>query len=505
MDQLIKSSAYLNQIPASIIITDSFGNIEYVSSLFTEHTGYSNDEVIGQNPRILQSGLMPKALYENLWQTILSGRVWHGELQNKKKSGELFWEKAIISAIQNDGVITNFLAINEDITAEKQLRDELIASKNQAEERDRLKSRFLHNISHEIRTPMNGILGFAHLLKNPHLSREDMVLYTDIIRISGDRLMRLIDNYSVISSLEADETKIEIIPTALNELLRNLYASFNPAVTNKGLLFNYSISLSEENSFIETDSGKLSRILTNLIQNAINFTRKGRIDFGYTRKENFLEFYVSDSGIGIPADQTEKIFKAFYSIESISSSGDDGGGLGLAITRGFVEILGGSIRVDSVDGAGSNFVFTIPYSPVNPISDLFLTVKKDDVFPPSPLCILLVEDDSTSSLLLEQILKGKNITFLFANNGFKAVELVQLHPEINLVLMDIKMPIMNGYEATRLIKEQRPLLPVIAQSAFTDMEEREKAIQAGCNGFITKPVRQSELLEMMRKVIHLPS
>ena len=177
----------------------------------------------------------------------------------------------------------------------------------------------------------------------------------------------------------------------------------------------------------------------------------------------------------------------------------------MAITKGFVEILGGSIRVDSVDGAGSNFVFTIPYSPVNPISDLFLTVKKDDVFPPSPLCILLVEDDSTSSLLLEQILKGKNITFLFANNGFKAVELVQLHPEINLVLMDIKMPIMNGYEATRLIKEQRPLLPVIAQSAFTDMEEREKAIQAGCNGFITKPVRQSELLEMMRKVIHLSS
>ncbi len=501
MDQLIKSSAYLNQVPAIFIITDSIGDIEYVSPLFTEHTGYSNDEVIGQNPRILQSGLMPKALYENLWQTILSGRVWRGELQNKKKSGELFWEKAVISAIQNDGVITNFLAIKEDITAENQLRDELIASKNQAEERDRLKSRFLHNISHEIRTPLNGILGFAHLLKNPHLSKEDMVLYTDIIRMSGDRLLDLIDNYTIISSIEADETKVEITPTALNELLRDLYASFNPAMTNKGLLFNYSISLSEENSIIETDGGKLSRILTNLIQNALKFTRNGRIDFGYTRKADLVEFYVSDSGIGIPEDQTEKIFKPFYSIDSILSSGDDGGGLGLAITKGFVEILGGSIRVDSVEGAGSNFVFTIPYSPVNPISQQLLKAKSDAIFQLSPLCILLVEDDSTSSLLLEQILKGQNITFLFAKNGMEAVELVTHHPEINLVLMDIKMPIMNGYEATKLIKEQRPLLPVIAQSACTAKEERENAIQAGCNGFITKPIKQSELLELMRKLI----
>ncbi len=501
MDQLIKSSAYLNQIPAVIIITDSVGDIEYVSPLFSEHAGYSNDEVIGRNPRILQSGLMPKALYEDLWQTILSGRVWRGELQNKKKTGELYWEKAVISPIQNEGVITNFLAIKEDITAEKHLKDELIASNIHAKERDRLKSKFLHNISHEIRTPMNGILGFAHLLKNPHLSKEDMFLYTDIIRLSADRLLGLVDNYTIISSLEADETKVEITPTALNELLRDLYASFNSAMADKGLLFNYSISLSEEDSIIETDGGKLSLILTNLIQNALKFTREGRIDFGYTRKADLLEFYVSDSGIGIPLDQTEKIFTPFYSIDSILLSGDDGGGLGLAITKGFVELLGGSIRVDSVEGSGSNFVFTTPYSPVNPISHHLLTAKMDDVFPLSPFCILLVEDDSTSTLLLEQMLKGRNITFLVAENGFEAVELVQLHPEINLVLMDIKMPIMNGYEATRLIKKQRPDLPIIAQSAFTSKEERQKAKEAGCADFITKPINKSELLEKVQELI----
>ena len=501
MDQLTKSSAYLDQVPAIIIVTDSFGDIEYVSPLFTEHTGYSNDEVTGKNPRFLQSGLMPKAVYENLWQTILSGRVWRGELQNKKKTGELFWEKAVISGIQNDGVITNFLAIKEDITAEKQLRDELIASKSLAEERDRLKSRFLHNISHEIRTPMNGILGFAHLLKNPHLSKEDMFLYTDIIRMSGERLLNLVDNYTLISSIEADEMKVQITPTSINELLRDLYATFNPEMINKGLLFNYSISLSEDESVIETDGGKLSRILTNLIQNALKFTSNGKIDFGYTRKADFLEFYVSDSGIGIPEDQTEKIFKPFYSIDSILSSGDDGGGLGLAITKGFVEILGGSIRVNSVEGAGSNFVFSIPYCPVNTISHLLLTTKTDEFFPRSTLCILLVEDDSTSTLLLEQMLKGENITFLYAKNGFEAVELVEHHPEISLVLMDIKMPIMNGYDATRRIKEQRPQLPVIAQTAFTAKEERERAIQAGCNGFITKPIKKSELLELMKELI----
>ncbi len=329
--QLKKLSLALQQSPTVVVITDPEGNIEYVNHAFSAHTGYSAEEARGKNPRILKSGLMPDSFYEDLWQTILSGRIWRGEMQNKKKNGELFWERAVISAMMNnDGVVTNFVAVKEDITAEKKLWDELTAAKDHAEESDRLKSAFLANISHEIRTPMNGILGFSEILKDPHLTGEEQEEFISLIQKSGNRMLNLITELIDISLYDAGETTLQITDTPVNALLHDLYAFFKPESEVKRLSLNCTCALSDEESTIETDSGKLTRILTSLIQNALTFTSTGTIDFGYTRIGSSLEFYVLDTGIGVPAAMQQKIFERFRQADDSLTRNYEGSGLGLS-------------------------------------------------------------------------------------------------------------------------------------------------------------------------------
>ena len=504
-DQLKKMSAAVEQSPAVVVITDSHGTIEYVNPRFTKLTGYSIDETKGQNPHILQSGLTPKSVYTDLWKTILSGTIWRGEWQNKKKNGELFWESVVISAILNSkGVITNFVAVKEDITEQKKMLEELVAAKEKAEESDRLKSAFLANISHEIRTPMNGILGFSELLKEPHLSGEEMAEFIDLIQKSGHRMLNLINDLIDISRIDAEETKVEISETPLNELLQEMIAFFKPNALSKGLRLTYTAGLSDSESLIETDSGKLTQILTNLINNALKFTIKGGVDFGYRKKGNMLEFYVIDSGIGIPAEMQDKVFDRFHQVDNSLTRGYEGAGLGLSISNSFVKLLGGKMLVESTDGAGATFSFTLPYNPVNILESSALQHENSGLctqYSVRSFCILIAEDDPMSTLLLKRNFKDENFCIYCAENGWEAVELVRHHPEINLVLMDIKMPVMNGYEATRLIKHERPDLPVIAQSAFTSKEDRDKAREAGCDDFITKPISKSELLEKMQALM----
>ena len=503
--QLKKLSVALQQSPTVVFITDPDGNIEYVNPAFTAHTGYAAEEVLGKNPRILKSGLMPKAFYEDLWQTILSGRIWRGEMHNKKKNGELFWERAVISAmLNNEGVVTNFVAVKEDITAEKKLWNELTAAKDHAEESDRLKSAFLANISHEIRTPMTGILGFSELLKEPHLSGEEQAEFIGLIQQSGNRMLNLINKLIDISRYDAGETTFEITKTPVNTLLHELYAFFKPEIQKKELCLNCTCELPDEDSIIETDSEKLTKILTTLLHNALTFTRKGTIDFGYTRVGSTLEFYVLDTGIGVPAAMQQKIFERFRQADNSLSRNHEGSGLGLTIAKAYVEMLGGALRVESEEGKGSKFIFTLPYGQA-PVTAL-LNASKDQSHtehsllrtPHPALTILIAEDDEMCRLLLQKNLKGENIAILYAVNGQEAVEQVKCHPEITLVLMDIKMPVMNGYEATRLIKQLRPDLPVIAQSAFISKEDQEKAREAGCDSFLTKPIYKSELLEVIQ-------
>ena len=491
--QLKKMSTAVEQSPTAVVITDPLGNIEYVNPMFTELTGYSAETVKGKNPRILQSGLTPKSVFKDLWNTILNGKIWHGELLNKKKNGDLFWESAVISAIRNaEGVITSFVAVKEDITIQKKQYEELVVAKEKAEETDRLKSAFLATITHELRTPMNGILGFSELLSDPDLSPEESSEYIDLIHQSGLRLLTLINELIDLARIEAGETLVKQVDTNVNKLLQDLTDFFKLEIHKKGLRMTCTPGLPDSESSIRTDSAKLTQILTNLVNNAMKFTFQGGIDIGYTMQNGMLEFYVKDSGIGIPVAMQEKIFERFIQVDNPLTRQIEGSGLGLSIAKGYVAMLGGTIRVDSVDGQGTTFTFTLPYNPSG---------GNEPAMTSPSMLVLVAEDDNITRILFKKILKDKGVKILYAHNGQEAVDMAKHHPEINLVLMDIKMPQLNGCEATRQIKKLRPDLPVIAQSAFTAPEDREKALEAGCDRFIKKPISKKELLDMMHELL----
>lgn len=503
--QLRKLSRAVEQSTNTIVITDTNGAIEYANQTAANLTGYTIEELIGSNPRIFSTGELPKEEYAKLWSTIKSGQQWNGEFHNKKKNGEMYWETATITPIlDEDGTITNFLAIKKDITEDKKLTSELIEAKEHAEESDRLKSAFLANISHEIRTPMNGILGFAELLKTPELSADVQENYIHIIEQSGNRMLNIINDIVDISKIEAGQMNIHIQDTNVNHLLKDLKVFFTPEAEKKGIILKSHTLLSDEESIIQTDHTKLTQIFSNLIKNAIKFTKSGTIDIGYSiveplQSRSLLQFYVKDTGVGIPPDQTEMIFERFRQGSASLTRAYEGAGLGLSISKAFVEMLGGKIWVESEPGKGSAFYFQIPVVAQHTISK-----KLQDNISEAPklrsIHILLAEDDLICMSYIKIILKSENIVLLEASTGTEAVASVKNNPEIDLVLMDMKMPEMDGYEATRLIKQLRPTLPVIAQTAYAFIEDQEKARSAGCDDYISKPIKKQMLLEKIRKL-----
>jgi PAS domain S-box-containing protein len=500
-NELRKLSYAVEQSPVSILITNTDGEIEYVNPKFTEVTGYTQEEVLGQNPRILKSGEMPPDNYKVLWQTITSGKEWYGEFHNKKKNGELFWEMASISPIiDSSGKITNFLGVKEDISIRKQNEEELVKAKEKAEESDRLKTAFLRNISHEIRTPMNAIIGFASLMSVPDLPSEALFSYAKTIQEGSYQLLSIINDIVDVSSIKANIIKKNVTSVNINVTLKSLNKQFQLKASENNNTLNLNIGLDDYKAIIQTDSTRLIQILSNLINNALKFTKQGRVEFGYTLMESFLEFFVSDTGIGIPPDQHSRIFDSFYQVENTLSRQYGGTGLGLAICKAYCELLGGNIWLNSEPGKGSVFYFTIPYivSEVEIPSD----TENREVIKfsfKSPVTILVAEDDDNNFNLINHQLEDPKITIIRAQNGKEAIEACKSHKEIELVLMDLKMPVMDGYTSTEIIREIRPDIPVIAQTAF--VSDRDKAINCGCVDLITKPFGREDLIKVIKKHI----
>ena len=502
-NELRKFSHAIEQSPASIIITDPNGIIEYVNPRFTQTTGYSLKDVIGKNPKILKSGFTSKEDYADLWDTVLAGSEWRGEFCNKRKDGTFFWEQASITAIKNtEGEITHLLSVKEDITEKKKYEEELIKAKEKAEESDRLKTAFLHNISHEIRTPLNAITGFSTLITNPELDSEKLDHYNDMIIKSSNHLLSIIADIINIATIEAGQEKMVENEVKLNHMIRTLYAQFKIRSKSKELDIQFETGLPEEESGIITDGTKLTQILSNLISNAIKFTKKGGIKFGYKLNNDDLLFYVKDTGIGIAADMFDKVFERFHQIDNTMTKEYEGMGLGLSIARAYTEFLGGKIWLESEIGKGTVFYFTIPYlkskSPgehdtVEP-QTVLLNFKETKT-------ILVAEDEYINFVLIEEYLGGENVKVLRAGNGIEVVEMCQTDPSIDLVLMDIKMPRMDGLEATRKIREFRPGIPIIALTAYAREHDKKKAFEAGCVGYIPKPVSKETLFETIRETL----
>ncbi len=381
------------------------------------------------------------------------------------------------------------------------LNKNLIKAKEKAEESDLLKSAFLANMSHEIRTPMNGILGFSDLLKNPNLTGEQQQKYIGVIEKSGDRMLNIINDIISISKIESGLMEVSKEESNINEQIEYIFTFFKPEIEAKDILFSYRNSLPLKEAIIITDREKVYAILTNLVKNAIKYTEKGSIKVGYTKKDNFLEFYVDDTGIGIPRDRQTAIFERFIQADIADNKAYQGAGLGLSISKAYIEMLGGKIWVESEKGIGSTFYFTLPYhtEAINDNSTKFEKLHPVELPSINILKILIVEDDEASEELIAIAVKEFGKEIISVRTGTEAVTACKNIEDIDLVMMDIQLPKMDGYEATRQIRNFNKDIVIIAQTAFGLSGDREKAIAAGCNDYIAKPINVFELKQMIIK------
>jgi len=415
----------------------------------------------------------------------------------------LIYIQIVFNPILEKGEVVGGSCFGSNITHRKLEEMELNHAKELAIESDRLKSAFLANMSHEIRTPMNGILGFAELLRNPELSGDQQLMFIDIIEKSGIRMLNIINDIIDISKIESGLMKTSISETNINEQIEYIYTFFKPEVEAKGLSLTFRSSLPVKDSFIYTDREKVYAILTNLVKNAIKYTEQGAIEFGYTVGTTSLQFYVNDTGIGIPDDRQSAIFERFIQADIDDKMARSGAGLGLSISKAYTEMLGGEIWVESTVGQGSTFYFTLPYNvrqeeSANPAGT---TDKTGNSLSPkvTGLKVLIAEDDEVSELLLDIEVQAFSKDILKVKTGVEAVRLCRDNPDIDLILMDIRMPEMGGLSATRQIRQFNKDVIIIAQTAYSLAGDRERAIEAGCNDYISKPINKVELYSRIQQ------
>lgn len=386
----------------------------------------------------------------------------------------------------------------------RQVEIELIKAKEKAEESDKLKSAFLANMSHEIRTPMNGILGFTQLLSMPGVSKEEQAEYIAAINSNGKLLLSLINDIIDISRIEAGQLTICPEPVEIRTLVNETFSGIVTDAVRKeksGVVFRMEEDPECRDLMMQTDPVRLKQILQNLLSNAIKFTEEGEIVLGYQKKNSQLHLYVRDTGIGIQPEKQKVIFERFVQADPSTTRRFGGSGLGLAISKGLADLLGGTLTLKSQPGAGSVFTLILPIEKTGIFKEEQKTVhamaeKWNNT------TVLVVEDDKFSAKYLDTVLRKHGIIPLTVARASEGFQLLREHPEIALVLMDIQLPEMNGYDATRQIKAEFPHIPVIAQSANAFDDDRQKCLDAGCNDYISKPIQQEKLISLLKKYLN---
>jgi len=490
-NSLAFSDSLLKTIPFGMDIVDESGKVLFLSDSFTRLFG---EEAIGKKCWNLYRDDKKQCNDCPLRKGITIGETEayesHGVLGNR------------IFDINHTGMIYQgkkaMLEIFQDITERKKNEEELIEAKEKAEESDRLKTAFLHNISHEIRTPMNAIIGFSALLGDPELDAPTRINYVDMIDQGSNQLLAIIKDILDISNIEANLVKIVKNEVNINATFNSICEQFRIKADDKELSLTCEYGLEDNEAFILTDSTKLIQILTNLVSNALKFTSAGEIKLEYKVLDNFLKFSVQDSGIGIPNEYQDKIFERFFQVENSLSRIYEGTGLGLAISKSYVELLGGKIWITSKPEKGTSVFFTIPFEKSRPEEKSEMTIQVSDslVFSEKKT-ILVVEDIESNFVLIKYFLSRANTNIIRAINGKDAVEKALSGDDIDLILMDIKMPVMDGFTATKIIRERNKTIPIIAQTAYID--DKEMAFECGCSGFISKPFDKKGLFKAMRE------
>mgnify|MGYP001269005190 FL=1 len=509
--------------PVSVVIADQAGMIEYVNPRFCEATGYTQDEAIGKNPRILQSGLHSREFYQTMWATLLAGEPWHGEICNRRKDGKLFWEYAAIAPIKNEHrEITHYVAIKEDITERKRAEEALRASRDELslanaalEKAARLKDEFLASMSHELRTPLTGILGLSEALQLKTYGELTDKQISAIVTIqeSGRHLLDLINDILDLSKIEAGKLELQFAPCSVSDICQASLQLTKGMAHQKGQNVIYTPLL--EPVLIRADARRLKQILVNLLSNAVKFTPEGGelgLEVRASESDRLVKLIIWDKGIGIKPENLPKLFKPFTQLDSSLSREYSGTGLGLSLVQRLTEMHNGGIEVESTFGEGSRFTISLPWSPQNttPISYEYqrstARVTRPLVMPDrtnSPK-VLVADDNEVVLQMIGDFLESRHYYVIKARSGFELLDLAEeFHPQV--ILVDIQMPGMDGLETIRRIRANpEPLIAtawVIVITAMAMPGDREACLRAGANEYMSKPLRLKELATSIEKQV----
>lgn len=502
--ELLKAYTAIENSGNAITSSTLDDKLTFVNKAAVKLWGYKSPEEMVEMANI--QNLFAKNSQETIkeiYKRLLTENTYHSydEIFVKRRDGRIIPVELRASLLRDDnGIPIGVTSSWNDITQQKIVKRELVKAKQRAEESDRLKSAFLANMSHEIRTPMNGIIGFSNLLKSSKISDPIKEKYIDLINSNGETLVKIIDDIIDIAKIESKQFRLIEKSSNLAEVFTELHSCYlkNLIKYGKGHL-TLTLNIPDEKHVILTDGMRLKQIMSNLISNAIKFTYKGTIEFGYRLKDGQnIEFFVTDSGIGLPEDKKEDIFERFMQLDDSPAREYGGTGLGLTISKNLVELMGGEIGVESVLGKGSSFYFTLPY-------------RKAELsyLPPKPekrkynlgyewidKKILIAEDEEDNYLLLEELLKDTGAVVLRARDGNEAIQIFK-NKIIDLVLLDIKMPNINGYEALKEFKTIKKEVPIVVQTAYAMASEKNRIVEAGCDAYLTKPLEINHLLQVI--------
>ncbi len=509
---LVESNRRINSLVNNLqgivyqCLNDKDWTMKFLSDGVFELTGYKADDFIDNKVRSFSSIIDPDD-QERIWEEIQSAikKDEHYTLEYRiiTVSGEKKWVWERGRGVFEEEQLITLEGIISDITERKQMESDLIKAKEKAEESDRLKTAFLHNISHEIRTPMNAIVGFSSLLKEELLSEEDISRFTDTICQSSNQLLTIINHIVSIATVEAGQEKLDMKKVDINRICMLLYEQFRLTTEKKNLALNFHPGLPDNRCYFECDETKLIQILSNIINNAIKFTEEGGIDFGYGLGSGKLQFYVRDTGVGIKKEFQDRVFERFFQADNRLSGTAGGTGLGLSLSKAYVELMGGKMWLESEDENGSTFFFTLPFTskidgekPVSIPGKLKIVKGKKRT-------ILVAEDEDNNFLLLKHILSRDNLFVIRASDGLDAVNIFYSAQQIDLILMDIKMPKMDGIEAAGIIRKKDQNIPVIAITAYALESDRARIMESGFNDFISKPFEIAKLKSLLNKYLGL--
>ncbi|WP_461643171.1 hybrid sensor histidine kinase/response regulator [Labilibaculum euxinus] len=427
--------------------------------------------------------------------------VYQNELKEKRAAELVLANKELVYQNElKEKRAAELIVANEELAYQNKLKEkravELVNAKNKAEASDHLKTAFMNNISHEIRTPLNGILGFAPLIIQSDITMEEKEEFLEILNSSSDRLLNTINAIMDISLIISGNMEVHPQPINISSLLTNTYHNFQESCMKKNLAVKMQFPDNVDNFILNTDGELLQKAVSKLVSNAVKFTTKGSITLGFELINNEIEIFVKDTGTGIEKDSQKIIYKSFMQENISDTRGHEGSGLGLSISKGIIQLLGGKIRLESKKDIGTTVFLSIPnIAPA--VSSKPKKITKPIKEKKTPF-ILIAEDDNSCYYYEEILLKNDN-KIVRACNGQKAVDLCKMHPDITLVLMDIKMPVMDGIEATHLIKSFRKDLPIVAVTAHAQSGDAFKIKEAGCDEYISKPIKKAKLLSLIQK------